>query len=85
MALLCQLMQNPRLGVHVVEDHAVCNQVIVLDPLALLRAMVRGDDPFTCGSREPVISINQWVEGAIIMLHAAHNDARYPYLAACNK
>jgi hypothetical protein len=44
LAFLPQLMQNPRLGMHVVEDHAVRDQVVVLDPLPLLRAIIRRDD-----------------------------------------
>ena len=44
LALLRELMQNPRLGVHVVKDHAVRDQMVVLDPLPLLRAIIRRDD-----------------------------------------
>ncbi len=44
LALLGELMQNPCLGMHVVEDHAVRDQVVVLDPLPLLRAIIRRDD-----------------------------------------
>jgi hypothetical protein len=40
-------MQNPRLGVHVVEDHAVRDQMVVLDPLPLLGAIIRRDDALT--------------------------------------
>jgi hypothetical protein len=43
-AFLRELMQNPRLCVHVVKDHAVRDQVVVLDPLPLLRAIIRRDD-----------------------------------------
>ena len=43
VTLARELMEQPREGVHIVEDEAVGNQVIVLDELALLVAVILRD------------------------------------------
>jgi hypothetical protein len=43
VSLISELMQDPRLGLHVVEDQAVRHQMVVLDQLPLPVAVVAGD------------------------------------------
>jgi hypothetical protein len=59
MPLARQLMQNPRLRVHVVKDHAVRNQVVIFNTLPLFRTIIRGDDPFAA-KEQP---LNTAIEG----------------------
>jgi hypothetical protein len=59
MTLLSQLMQNPRLCVHIVKDDAVGNEVVVFDAFPLFRALMRGDDPLTAKEE----SLDQAIEG----------------------
>lgn len=57
--LLGELLQDMGLGMHVVEDQAIGDQVAILDPVALDPPIIRGNQPLAPDSAtEPIVCIN---------------------------